>query len=111
MDSGERGMNPVAMTIISSTRNVGKARDRTSDILFSCPARYRQSCGARLPEDKRVDLFKFKHLQTKCQSLAEIIISVYDRTGNIVGKGESAGYQHVLLFQQCVQKAPLEKSR
>ena len=24
---------------------------------------------------------------------------------NIVGKGENAGYQHYLLFQQCLQKA------
>ena len=32
-------------------------------------------------------------------------ISVFDRIENIVGKGENAGYQHFLLFQQCFQKA------
>ena len=29
------------------------------------------------------------------------------RVENIVGKGENAGYQHFLLFQQCFQKATL----
>ena len=27
-----------------------------------------------------------------------------ERTENIVGKGENAGYQHFLLFPQCFQK-------
>ena len=27
-----------------------------------------------------------------------------DRVENIVEKGENAGYQHFLLFQQCFQK-------
>ena len=34
-----------------------------------------------------------------------MIISVYDRVENIVGKGENAGYQHFLLFPQCLEKA------
>ena len=34
-----------------------------------------------------------------------MIISVFDRVENIVGKGENAGYQHFLLFPQCFQKA------
>ena len=34
-----------------------------------------------------------------------MIISVFDRVENIVEKGESAGYQHFLLFPQCFQKA------
>ena len=33
------------------------------------------------------------------------MISVFDMIENIVGKGENAGYQHFLLFQQCFQKA------
>ena len=33
-----------------------------------------------------------------------MIISVFDRVENIVGKGESAGYQHFLLFLQCFKK-------
>ena len=30
---------------------------------------------------------------------------LYDRVENIVGKGENAGYQHFLLFQQCFEMA------
>ena len=30
---------------------------------------------------------------------------VSDSIENIVGKGENAGYQHFLLFPQCLQKA------
>ena len=33
------------------------------------------------------------------------MIPVFDRVENIVGKGENAGSQHFLLFQQCFQKA------
>ena len=33
-----------------------------------------------------------------------MMISVFDREENIVGKGENAGYQHFLLFPQCFQK-------
>ena len=28
-----------------------------------------------------------------------------ERVENIIGKGENAGYQHFLLFQQCFSKA------
>ena len=31
-------------------------------------------------------------------------ISVFDRTENVVGKGENVGYQHFLLFPQCFEK-------
>ena len=34
-----------------------------------------------------------------------MIISVFDRVENIVGKEENAGYQHFLLFPQCFEKA------
>ena len=34
-----------------------------------------------------------------------MMISVFDRIENIVGKGENADYQHFLLFPQCFQKA------
>ena len=33
-------------------------------------------------------------------------ISLFDRVENTVGKGENAGYQHFLLFQQCFPKPP-----
>ena len=34
-----------------------------------------------------------------------MIVSVFDRAENIVGKGENAGYQHFLHFPQCFEKA------
>ena len=34
-----------------------------------------------------------------------MIISVFDRVENNVGKRENAGYQNFLLFQQCFEKA------
>ena len=34
-----------------------------------------------------------------------MLISVFDRVENIVGKGENAGYPHFLLFPQCFEKA------
>ena len=33
-----------------------------------------------------------------------MIISVFDRVENYVGKGENAGYQHFRLIPQCFQK-------
>ena len=37
--------------------------------------------------------------------VANMMIFVFDRVENIVGKGENAGYQHFLLFPQCFQEA------
>ena len=36
------------------------------------------------------------------------MISAFDGLENIVGKGESTGYQHFLLFSQCFQSHYLE---
>ena len=33
-----------------------------------------------------------------------MLISLFDRVENIIGKGENAGYQHFLLSPQCFQK-------
>ena len=38
-------------------------------------------------------------------NVAQMMISVFDRIENIMGKGENAGYQHFLIFPQCFQKA------
>ena len=35
----------------------------------------------------------------------KMMIFVFDRVENIVGKGENAGYQHFLLLPQCFQRA------
>ena len=43
-----------------------------------------------------------------------MMIVVFDRVENIVGKEENAGYQHFLLFPQCFQKSScfnVDKSR
>ena len=37
--------------------------------------------------------------------VAKIMIFVFDRVGNILGKGKNADYQHFLLFPQCFPKA------
>ena len=46
-----------------------------------------------------------KQLQTTKIHVAKIMIFVFDRVENTVGKGENAGNQHFLLLQQCFQNA------
>ena len=46
MDSGERGMNPVAMTIISPQKEYWPSQGSNQRPLFSSPQRYRLSYGA-----------------------------------------------------------------
>ena len=58
-----------------------------------------------LPNDKILDLSKFKAFADDTRNVAKMMIYVFDRAENIVGKGENAGYQHFLLFPQCFQKA------
>ena len=57
------------------------------------------------PNDKILDYTKLKAFADDNSTLAEKMISVYDRIENIVGKGGNAGYQHFLLFPQSFQKA------
>ena len=33
------------------------------------------------------------------------MISVFDKVEKIVGKGKNAGYQYILIFPQCLEKA------
>ena len=37
--------------------------------------------------------------------IAKMTICLFDRVENTVGKGENAGYQHFLLFQQYFPKS------
>ena len=39
-------------------------------------------------------------------NFAVIMISLFDRVENSVGKGENAGFQHFLLFPKCFPKLP-----
>ena len=54
---------------------------------------------------------------SKLQAFAEDKINVtqklevaLERVENLVGKGENAGFQHLLLFPQCFQKATFSGS-
>ena len=58
-----------------------------------------------LADDKILDWSKLKAFADDNLNVAKIMISLYDRVENIVGKGENAGNQHFLLFPQCFQKA------
>ena len=58
-----------------------------------------------LPNDKTLDVTKLKAFADNKINVGQMMISVFDRVENIVGKGENAGYQHFLIFPQCFQKA------
>ena len=58
-----------------------------------------------LPNNKILDWFLLKAFADDRVKLAKIMIFVFNRIENIVGKGQIAGYQHFLLFPQCFQKA------
>ena len=65
------------------------------------------TCINSLPNDKILDVIKLKALADDKINVAQdlVMISLFDRLENIVGKGENAGYQHFPLFPQCFQKA------
>ena len=54
-----------------------------------------------LPNDKILDVTKLKAFADNKIDVAQLMISVFDREENIVGKGENDGYQHFFLFPQC----------
>ena len=56
------------------------------------------------PNNKIFDWTKLKAFADDKIDFDKIMISVYDREENIVGKGENAGNQHFLLFPECFQK-------
>ena len=58
-----------------------------------------------LPNDKILAWPKLKAFTDDKPNVARVMISVFDRTENIVGKGENVGYQHFLLFLQGFQRA------
>ena len=63
-----------------------------------------------LPKDKFLDKAKFKAFVHDNPNVAKMVIFVFDRAKNIVGKGENAGYQHFFLFPQRFQKASVQVS-
>ena len=71
-----------------------------------------QACSVKsvlnsLLNDKILDVTKVKAFIDNKNNVAQMMISIFYRVENIVGKGENAGYQHFLLFPQCFQKASL----
>ena len=65
-------------------------------LLVYCP---QNDLTLSLPDIKALDLFTAKVFVDDKSNFA--VVSV--REENIVGEGESAGYQHFLLFPQCFQ--------
>ena len=57
-----------------------------------------------LPNNKILDWSKLEAFADTDLLVAQMMIYVFDRVENIVGKGENAGYQHFLLFLQCSLK-------
>ena len=66
-----------------------------------------------LPNDKLLDQTKLKAFGDNKLNVAKMTISLYNRVENTVVKGENAGYQHFLPFQQCFPRPSSEivKSR
>ena len=58
-----------------------------------------------LSDDKILGLPKLKAFADDKLNVTQNGKVVFRRIENIVGKAENAGYQHVLLFPQCFQKA------
>ena len=56
-----------------------------------------------LPNDKILDVSELKAFADDRINEAKMMISVFDRVKNIVGKGENAAYQHFLFFAQSFQ--------
>ena len=62
------------------------------------------------PNSKFLDLSKLKAFADDKINVTEKLKLVLGTGGNIVGKGENAGYQHFLLFPQRFQKAYYTRS-
>ena len=63
-----------------------------------------------LPNNKIWGLTKLKVVADNKFKFAKMLISLFDRVENIVGKEENACYQHFLLFLYCFQKASFSGS-
>ena len=61
-------------------------------------------CINSLPNDNILDCTKLKAFADVKLNDAKMMISLFYRVENIVGKGENAGHQHFLLFPQCFPK-------
>ena len=57
-----------------------------------------------LQHDNILNVTKFKAFAEDKFNVAKMMISLFDRVENTVGKGENTGCQHFLLFPQCFPK-------
>ena len=57
-----------------------------------------------LPNNKIFNVMEFKAFADDKLNATKMMISLFDRIENTVGKGENAVYQHFLLFPQCFPK-------
>ena len=57
-----------------------------------------------LPDDKILEGTNLRAFAEDKLNVTKVMISLYDRVENTVGKGENAGYQHFLHFPQCFPK-------
>ena len=55
-------------------------------------------CCLTLPNDKLLDWSKFKAHENNKINVTQNMNFVLARVGNMIGKGENAGYQHFLLL-------------
>ena len=60
-----------------------------------------------LPNNISLDYSKLKTFEDDKINMTKNLNFSLGRVENIVVKGENAGFQHFLLFQQCFQKASL----
>ena len=59
---------------------------------------------------KILDMAKLKAFADDIEHITQVMIFIFDMVENIVGKGETAVYQHFFPFLQCFQKAFLSRS-
>ena len=62
-------------------------------------------CFNSLPYNKILDVTKLKAFAGDKINVAQMMISVFDKVENVMGKGENAGNQQFLLSPQCFRNA------
>ena len=73
-----------------------------------CPGAKTQDYGYwvnSLPNIKLLYSSKLKAFADSKLNIAKMMIYLFEKVKNIVGKGENPGYQHFLLYQQCFLKS------
>ena len=79
-----------------------------SKLSFSGPLNWKSGLSGKeltSPNDKILEWSKLKAFADDKINMAEKLKPVLGRVENIVGKGEIAGYQHLLLFPTMFSKA------